>query len=251
MILHVFVVGELAPEAWRLIRLDRRPADPVDQEPAQEEGLIADHFGCQPQPGTACQEAVFRVARENLRREPRRLPIGRARDHQPEHGLRVPTGPGKLRRQPVEELGVARRLTLRAEVVDGLDQSRAEEHLPVAVDRHPGRQRIAAVDQPPGQAKAVGIRSVRPRRKPSDRAWPHLLSRFIVLSPNEQVRRARSRQFLHHHGCGNLIEERLDISAACGFAPRALAPALAPRPPESTGGLFAPGRECARTEGSR
>ena len=66
--------------------------------------------------------------------------------------------------QPVEQLGMAGRLALRAEIVDASSPARAEEHLPVAVDRHPRRQRVGRIDQPAGQAQPVGRPSLRPRR---------------------------------------------------------------------------------------
>ena len=61
---------------------------------------------------------------------------------QPVQRLDVPAGADELGGQPVEQLGVAGRLALHAEVLGGLHQAGAEELLPGAVDRHAGRQRV-------------------------------------------------------------------------------------------------------------
>ena len=50
---------------------------------------------------------------------------------------------------------MAGQLALGAEVLLGLDDPRAEELRPVAVDRHAGRQRVVAVDEPLRQGQPV------------------------------------------------------------------------------------------------
>ena len=68
---------------------------------------------------------------------------------------------GVLRGQPVEQFRMARRLSLGAEIVDRFHQPRTEQHLPIAVHRHAGRQRIGRIDKPAGQAQAVVGRAGR------------------------------------------------------------------------------------------
>ena len=69
--------------------------------------------------------------------------------------LLAPAPVHELAGQPIEQLGMAGGGALRAEVVVGLDQAAAEIRLPDPVHGDPGRQRIAAIDQPAGQVHAV------------------------------------------------------------------------------------------------
>ena len=60
---HVVVgAGQLLPQARRLVRLHRRPADLLDQQPAGGQRLIANHLGRQPQPRPAGEQPVLRIA---------------------------------------------------------------------------------------------------------------------------------------------------------------------------------------------
>ena len=64
VVLDVIGVGQLVPEPGRLVRLHRRPADPLDQQPAEAQRLVADHLGRQPEPRPARQQAVLGIARD-------------------------------------------------------------------------------------------------------------------------------------------------------------------------------------------
>ncbi len=94
MVLDVFGVGQLVPEPGRLVRFHGRAAGSLDQQPGEPKRLVADHLGRQPQPRPARQQAVLGVAIEPFRVDARRLPVCRARDHQPEQVLDVPAGAG-------------------------------------------------------------------------------------------------------------------------------------------------------------
>ena len=110
----------------------------------------------------------------------RRLAIGRRAHDQPVDRLLAPAAIHQLAGQPVEQLGMAGGRALGAEVVVGLDQAAAEIGLPDPVDRDPGRQRVAAIDQPAGQVQAIGRRArarilqaaARRRERPARRARP-------------------------------------------------------------------------------
>ena len=116
----------------------------------------------------ACRQSkpVVGIDRLPLRPHARRLPVGRRGHDQAVDLLEAPAALHELAGQPVEQLRMARRRSLGAEVVVGLDQAAAEVGLPDPVDRHPGRQRIAAIDQPPGQVHPVGRRA-RARIRPA------------------------------------------------------------------------------------
>ena len=51
---------------------------------------------------------------------------------------------------------MARLLALRAKILGGFDESRAEDHLPVAIDDDAGGQRVLAVHEPARQAQPIG-----------------------------------------------------------------------------------------------
>ena len=52
---------------------------------------------------------------------------------------------------------MARRGSLSAEIVLGLDQAPPERGQPEPIDRDPGRERVLARDEPSGQVEPVGL----------------------------------------------------------------------------------------------
>ena len=99
----------------------------------------------EPAAGELPEQAVLRVAPSRPRRPSERsarLAVGVAQHDQPVDRLEPPAALDERRRQPVEQLGMAGAVALGAEVVDRLDQPRAEVVLPEPVDDHPGRQRM-------------------------------------------------------------------------------------------------------------
>ena len=62
-----------------------------------------------------------------------------------------PVGDG----EPVEEFGVARLLSLEAEVLGGFDEAGAEDLLPEAVHGDAGEEGMIRVEEPVGEAEAV------------------------------------------------------------------------------------------------
>ena len=160
MVLDVVVaVGQLVPEAGRLVGLHGRPADPLDQQPGEPKRLVADHLGRQPEPRPARQQPVLGVALEQRRRDSRRLPVGRAVTISRSSALTSqPVGRTRSPASRAARDGSAARPASRS--LRPSSPARAEEHLPVAVDRHPRRQRVGRVDQPAGQAEPVRPRGV-------------------------------------------------------------------------------------------
>ena len=108
----VALVGQprlLLPQTRRLIRLDRRSADRIDQQAARRQRAVADHLGRQPEPRPARQAACSRgrwpassAGASELCRYVAEVTISRISrlTSQPE-SMNVP-------RQPVEQLGVRR-----------------------------------------------------------------------------------------------------------------------------------------------
>ena len=95
--------------------------------------------------------------------------------------------------------GCVGQLALGAEVLGGLDEPGAEEHLPDAVDRHAGRQRVVGIDEPRREAEPVAAA----RRSAAAAAGRHAGRTFapwlVVLAADQHVRLARRRHLLHHH----------------------------------------------------
>ena len=79
------------------------------------------------------------------------------------HGLDRPAAGDEPGREPVEQLGMARRLAADAEVRRRRDDPPAEVVLPDPVDHHPGRQRMIGPGQPVRQLEpAARCRPQRP-----------------------------------------------------------------------------------------
>jgi len=83
---------------------------------------------------------------------------------------------------------VGRWLALGAEVLGGLDQARAEELLPEAVDGHARGQRVLGVGQPLREPQAVFRRTLGQWRQETRRAALDPVSLAIVLAALEQIR---------------------------------------------------------------
>ena len=60
-------------------------------------------------------------------------------------------------RQPVEQFGMARKLSQQSEIFGALHQPLAEMPAPDAVDKHPCRQGMAGIDEPLGKLPAPAL----------------------------------------------------------------------------------------------
>ena len=69
-------VADRLPQPRRLGRLDARPADLLDQQAADEQRLVADRLGVEPEPRPAGQQPVLRVLRQRSGASRGRLPVG-------------------------------------------------------------------------------------------------------------------------------------------------------------------------------
>ena len=102
-------------------------------------------------------------------------PAGRSNHNRLLQGFHIPAGSHKLRRQPIQQVGMRRRLPLRPEIFGGLHDPSAEVHLPEAVHRHARQQRIRRIHQPLGQPQPVWwIR----RRRSHQHGGQHRRDRF-------------------------------------------------------------------------
>ena len=82
--------GELFPEAGRLVRVDARPADLANQEPAGRQGTVTNLLHGEAMGRTPGQPLVVRVLGQPTRIGHRGLAVGRREHHLPKKGLQVP-----------------------------------------------------------------------------------------------------------------------------------------------------------------
>ena len=135
-----------------------------------------------------------------------------------QYRFHVPAATDKFRRQPVEQLGMRRRIPLGAEVAEAADDAVAEHLRPQAIDRHPRGQRMIGPVQPPCQPQPI-IRSIL-RQARQDRRHPTLdfLPRPLKIAADQHLRLPRLRHFLadERHADGvlgflDLLRQRVDI----------------------------------------
>ena len=129
MVLHVGrPAAHFIPQPVRLIRLDRRTADLVHQQPRERQGLVPNHFRREPHVRPACEQPVVGILRQQLRRHARGLPVRRTHHDGLLQRFHVPAGPDEFGREPIEQLRMRRRFALRAEILGGLHDADAEVH---------------------------------------------------------------------------------------------------------------------------
>ena len=121
------------------------------EQPCRGERLIADHLCRQPHAGSARHEPIFRIASDEFGRGSGSLSVGGARDDESDDGLRIPAPIDQLARQPIEQLGMARQLTLAAKLLTCRDDADAKEPFPEPVGNYAGRERIPRIHEPLGQ----------------------------------------------------------------------------------------------------
>ena len=235
-----------------MVGLHRRATELFDQQAGDEQRLIADHFGRQPQARGMRQQTVVGIALQRLGRFLGRLAVGRAHHHGFQDLFDAPAFLLELDRQPVQQLGMRRLLALRAEVVDGFYQPGAEKRLPQAVDRHAGGQRVFLADDPAGQPQAVVGSILRQGRQNGRNAAPHFFQRRVIGAALQHVGRPRLGQFLHHHHGGNAgLEPEFLLLERAPLFPLAPARRRAPRRPERRRAASGAAPRCVPGAGSR
>jgi hypothetical protein len=94
---------------------------------------------------------------------------------------------------------MARAFSLHAEILRRFDDPDAEELLPVAVDRHPRRQRMLRREKPSRQGKPVRFRIGRERRQRRGRARGYFRGGLVIRTLSQHECIPRLGQFLHDH----------------------------------------------------
>ena len=88
----------------------------------------------------------------------------------------------ELAGQPVEQLGMRRRIGLRAEITTRAHEPCAEERPPRAVDRDAADERVALADEPPGEGQTISRLPFGKRREDLGDAGSHRFPRAQVLA---------------------------------------------------------------------
>ena len=134
--------------AGRLVRLAATAADPVVEQSADREGVVADEFGVEALGHLVAMQPVARVGGAQLRGGIAGPPVSFGKEHRAHDVLHVPAALHEFDGQPVQQLGIRRRLALRSEVVQDLGNSRPEEELPQSIHEDPRGQRVVAIHEP-------------------------------------------------------------------------------------------------------
>ena len=95
----------------------------------------------------------------------------------------IPESSGEV----VEQSPMGRLRPLEPEVFAGLHQADTEELLPIAVDDHPGGQRILAIHKPARDAQAVRLAALGQGRKDRGRSRLDLAPLLLEVPPNMDV----------------------------------------------------------------
>src|SRR4030095_11855222 len=123
-----------------------RTADLLLEQAARGERAVANQLRGKPEPRSPRQQSIARIPRENVRRNPGGLTVGRRRHQTAEQRLEVPAALAEVDGAGGEQLAMAGPFALRAEVVRGLDDAGPENHLPEAVDLDARGERMGRID---------------------------------------------------------------------------------------------------------
>ena len=169
---------------------------------------------------TTSKQTIFGILLQQSRGDLRALPIGMAGQDALHETLHVPVVLDEAKGQPVQEFGMAGQFALGAEVGARPDQSRAEELLPNAIDRHPGGQGVIITHHPVGEVEAVVVAILglgRKGGKKSGHPARNLLARVVVLAPYHDVTLPSLRQVSHDEGDGGVLVDVSFLSLESGY----------------------------------
>src|SRR5581483_7655470 len=114
------------PQPLRLVWEHAAAAYLVIEQAANKQCVVAYHLGLEAESWSSGQQTILRILLQQLRRDLRRLPIHRRRNNQALHRFHIPLSPDELRSQPIQQLLIAGRVSLRAEVLARFHDSDAE-----------------------------------------------------------------------------------------------------------------------------
>ena len=164
---------------------------------------VAHRFVFEPAAVEAPQQAVVRVAGDLLWRRTAGLLVGGRSHDEAVQPLDRPAVLDEIAGQPVEQVGVGRRLGAQAEVAGGLDQSAAEVVGPDPVDDDPRGERIVGGDDGLGQLQPAGAVGEGPgfaAAEQLDEAAVHGVAPAVFVAADVDVGVVEFLLVAHHHG---------------------------------------------------
>ena len=117
-------------------------AGAVGLAPAGRQGHVAHQLAVQAQPVLPGQQPVASVHHVQLGPDLRRLPVDGTGHNQLVELLHAPAALHELAGEPVEQFGMAGRLALVAEILQGSDDAAPEESRPLTIHGHSTGQRV-------------------------------------------------------------------------------------------------------------
>ena len=197
-------VPDRFPDVRRLVGAHSRAPHPRVQQPGDEQGIVADLLGIEPEPRATGIQPIRRVAGQRLGQHLRTLAEGRRGQQQPHQRLHVPPRIAMVNRQPVEQFGMTGGHSPQPKIGACQHQPRPEELLPQAIHGDPRRQRLVGPEQPFRQVQPAGplvpLLELQRREDGGDPGFD-LLARLVVLPPQ------------HHEGVAGLVEIAKDEGA--------------------------------------
>ena len=146
--------------------------------------------------GPRGEQPVLRILFGELRRDSRRLPVGRRHHQLLVEALHIPAAVAEIHRQPVEQFRMARPRAHDAEILGRLHDPGAEYFLPHAIDGDPRGQRIGRAHRPLRQAEPVERRAGGQRRQEMRHRRPNPLGARVVDAASQHVGIRKSGRFL-------------------------------------------------------
>ena len=147
---------QIRPITGRLIRLHAAAAHGINQQPADRERVVADHFRLEPEAALPRELRVVGILEAQVRRVARRALIRVRQRDALERLLDVPAAVEEVRREPVEHLGMRGVRALRAKILERRDEAAAKHDFPQAIHEHARDERVVARREPLGEIEARG-----------------------------------------------------------------------------------------------
>ena len=202
------------PGASGLGRVHAGAAHLRRQQAGRRQGGVANDLRLEAEAVLTGQQPVARVHRGGIGAMGGSLAVGGRVQDQSVHVLQIPAAAHEFRGQPVQQLRMAGRVALRAEIVLGLYDSDAEVALPESVHGDPGRERVVVGDQPARQAQPIARQIGLHPGQDSQRARLDRIAATGEVALHVDIGIARLGQVAHDHrprDLGQLLSEFADL----------------------------------------
>ncbi len=191
------------PDVGGLIGFDALAAHREIGEAGDEQGVVAELFGIEPEAWAAGEQTVVGIAGEEIGGDAGRLSIGGGGDEETDEGLGVPAGVAVVECEPVEEIGMTGHFALGTEILGGADEAFAEELLPETIGGDAGGEWVVRAEEPAGEVEAGGGALGLERREDSWDTAGDLVAGFVIGAADHDEAVAGFLQVLPDEGGGD------------------------------------------------